>query len=128
MFLSIKNQRWLLIGLGGFFGGGLRAVVEHLLQSDAPLGTLLINWTGVFVSVLLTEILVKHWSVWQQWHADFLSIGLIGAYTTYSTALLEMSQQAFVPAIIYWCLSIIGGVLIALAAQVCARWIRGAQK
>lgn len=128
MFSSIKNQRWLLIGLGGFIGGGLRALVENLLQSYAPLGTLLINWTGVFVSVLLTEILVKNWPAWQQWHADFLSIGLIGAYTTYSTALLEMSQQSSTPALIYWCLSVVGGILIALAAQICARWIRGNQK
>lgn len=119
------QNRWIgqiaMIGVGGFIGGALRESVEIIFQNMHPLGTLVINLTGTFLTVLLTEILVKKLSLLNQIQSNFIFVGIMGAYTTYSTLMLELTQLTVLPALIYWSISIIGGVLMVYAAE----WVGG---
>lgn len=85
-------QTILAIGSGGFLGAVLRAyinaLVSHKLPHDLPFGTLSVNLLGSFIMGLLfayfsyTTALSVHTK-------SFLSTGLLGALTTYSTFALE---------------------------------------
>ena len=115
------QNHWLgqiaMIGIGGFIGGALRESVELIFQNINPLGTLVINLTGTFLTVLLTKILVKKLSLLTQIQSDFIFVGIMGAYTTYSTLMLELTKLTIFPALLYWSISIIGGVLMVYAAE-----------
>ncbi|AVH74878.1 fluoride efflux transporter FluC [Weissella koreensis] len=119
------QNHWLgqiaMIGIGGFIGGALRESVELIFQNMNPLGTLVINLTGTFLTVLLTEILIKKLSLLNQIQSDFIFVGIMGAYTTYSTLMLELTKLTIFPALLYWSISIIGGVLMVYAAE----WVGG---
>ncbi|MFL5754757.1 MAG: fluoride efflux transporter CrcB [Chloroflexota bacterium] len=82
----------VLVGIGGFAGAIARRVVDLWVsdraQSPFPVGTLVINVTGSFLLGLLfawaTERDVLPASI-----RGPVMIGFIGAYTTFSTWMLE---------------------------------------
>ena len=82
----------VLVGLGGFFGAIARRAVDLWVSGRAdavfPLGTLVINVSGSFVLGLLFA-----WAIERDvLPADVrgpLMIGFLGAYTTFSTLMLE---------------------------------------
>ncbi|QIL51264.1 CrcB family protein [Weissella coleopterorum] len=106
-----------MVGIGGFIGGALRESIELIFKNASPIGTLIINLTGTFITVLLTQILVKKLNLLRQIQIDFLFVGIIGAYTTYSTLILEITEMSVIPAIIYMVISLLGGILMVYLAQ-----------
>jgi CrcB protein len=86
---------WLLIGIGGFFGAIARHFVDRrvgLLTGCAmPWGTLLINVGGSFVAGVLVALIVERTSLSPGLRAP-LVIGFLGAYTTFSTWMLQSWQ------------------------------------
>ena len=77
----------LAIAAGGFLGAPARFLVDRLVadrvETDFPLGTLLINVSGAFVLGVLTGVGIAH-------HVPgpvtaFVGMGFCGAYTTFST-------------------------------------------
>jgi len=113
-------KRILAVGIGGFFGGAVRQAIELLMKDQFPAGTVVINLSGTFISAFLVVILAKK-SRFPQWLADFMMVGVLGAYTTYSTAILDLVKSAPVVAVIYWMISIVGGVLVVILARWLAR-------
>jgi len=82
----------LLIGLGGFAGAISRYVVDGLVTDRTagafPWGTLAVNATGSFLLGLLFAMTTERAVL----PADIrgpVMIGFIGAYTTFSTYMLE---------------------------------------
>jgi len=82
----------LLIGLGGFAGAIARYAVDGAVSDRTgggfPWGTLVINATGSFVLGLLFALTTERAIL----PADIrgpLMIGFLGAYTTFSTWMLE---------------------------------------
>ncbi len=77
----------LWIGLGGFAGAILRFVVSGWIQNGFvtfPLGTLGVNFIGSFlVSVIL--YLSEYRGFFSEEMRIFLTIGLLGSFTTMST-------------------------------------------
>ncbi|MBC6499429.1 CrcB family protein [Weissella confusa] len=59
---------------------------------DFPLSTLVINLTGTFLSAFLVVVWSKKITLAQP-VADFIMVGVLGAYTTYSTAILDMVKH-----------------------------------
>ena len=113
-------QRLVAVGVGGFFGGGLRELVALLIQVPAfPLSTLVINLTGTFLSASLVVIWSKKITLAQP-VADFIMVGVLGAYTTYSTAILDMVKHGWLIGFVYIVLSIVGGVLVVYAGRALA--------
>jgi fluoride exporter len=77
----------LLVGIGGFIGAILRYVLGGWIQNsfvNFPVGTLVINTTGSFFLGLIMYL-----SEYQGFFDDktriFLTIGILGAFTTLST-------------------------------------------
>ena len=83
----------LLLGLGGFLGAIFRYWVAGRIQDLSgsigfPYGTLVVNILGCFVLGLLTYLIDARGLLNPESRA-FLVVGLLGAFTTFSTFSLE---------------------------------------
>ncbi len=81
--------RLSIIGAGGFIGAVLRFVVSSWVQTRSgsitfPFGTLAVNMIGCLVIGFLTY-LVETRSLFSMEARSFILIGLLGAFTTFST-------------------------------------------
>lgn len=83
---------FLLVGLGGFAGAVTRYVVDGIIAERStgafPWGTLVVNLSGSFVLGVLFAITTERAILPAEIRAPVL-IGFIGAYTTFSTYMLE---------------------------------------
>ena len=83
---------YLLIGAGGFFGAIARYVVDGFVTdrtgASFPWGTLVVNATGSFILGLLFALTAERAILPADIRAPVM-IGFIGAYTTFSTYMLE---------------------------------------
>ena len=118
------------IAAGGALGALLRygamAGAARLLPGAFPWGTLLVNVSGsllmgaVYVSLLERGVLPAPWRA-------FLAVGLLGAFTTFSTfsldALALMAGGAPGRAAVYVLASVVVCLLAAAAGMVLARMI-----
>jgi CrcB protein len=86
---------YLIIGLGGALGAlaryGLGRWVGRRWQSGWPLATFGINITGSFMLGFLAVVLAGPTAGYEQLR-NFLTIGFLGGYTTYSTFSYEIIQ------------------------------------
>ena len=81
--------RLCIIGAGGFTGSVLRYLVSGWVQDRSgsiifPFGTLAVNMLGCFFIGLLT-FLVESRALFSVETRSFILIGLLGAFTTFST-------------------------------------------
>jgi CrcB protein len=110
---------YILIALGGAVGALLRYVVDEAVSrwtgGAFPFGTFVINVTGSFVLGLLFALAIER-SLLPAEVRPALMIGVLGAYTTFSTWMLEswrlLEDGAYVLAIV----NLGGSVLLGLAA------------
>jgi fluoride exporter len=82
---------WLLIGIGGFIGAILRFVLSGWIQSGVtsfPLGTLGVNFIGSFFLSLILY-LSEYRGFFSEEVRIFLTIGILGSFTTMSTFSFE---------------------------------------
>ena len=95
-------KQCLIVGAGGFFGAITRFLVTTAISSrygsHFPWATFVINVTGSFVLGLLATLIAGHVLTNPNWRLA-VTIGFIGAYTTFSTfeyesAALGMSWPA----------------------------------
>lgn len=82
-------MKWLAIGTGGFIGAILRYLVSGWVQNwsrslDFPYGTLAVNLLGCFIIGLLSYWGEQH-NLFSPNTRFFIFIGLLGAFTTFST-------------------------------------------
>lgn len=93
----------LAIGAGGFIGALLRAYINEQsalhLSSTLPYGTLIVNVVGSLIIGILFALFIQ-----TEWFSPsvklFLTTGLMGALTTYSTFAMEsvllFNQSVFI--------------------------------
>lgn len=104
----------LAVACGGAIGAVGRYLVVsqvgHWLGSGFPYGTLTVNVAGSFVLGVLIEIGALAWSPSPEMRA-FLVVGLLGAFTTFSTFSLDVvvlaERGAFLPAVFYITASVV---------------------
>jgi len=88
----MSAMRALWVGVAGAFGAlaryGLSAWVARSNDGAFPIGTLIINVTGSFVLGLLFVLFTERFTTAPTLRAA-LTIGFLGAYTTFSTFSLE---------------------------------------
>ncbi len=86
----------LAVALAGGIGAMLRFVVDGVIarrrHRRLPVGTLVINVTGSFVLGLLTALALDHAGL-SEWKT-VLGTGMMGGYTTFSTASVEAVNLA----------------------------------
>ena len=85
-------QTLLAVGCGGFIGAVLRVylngVISHRVPHDLPFGTLGVNLIGSFVMGVLVAYFM-YTALFPVHVKSFLSTGILGALTTYSTFAIE---------------------------------------
>jgi CrcB protein len=82
---------WLVIGIGGFIGALLRFLISGWIQNGVvtfPLGTLGVNFIGSFF-VSLVLYLSEYRGFFSEEIRIFLTIGVLGSFTTMSTFSFE---------------------------------------
>jgi len=82
---------WLMIGVGGFIGAILRYAMSGWIQNSIvafPLGTLGVNFIGSFF-VSLVLYLSEYRGFFSEEIRIFLTIGVLGSFTTMSTFSFE---------------------------------------
>jgi CrcB protein len=111
----------LLVGIGGFLGAIARRVVDLWVSDRAasafPFGTLVVNLTGAFLLGVLTAWAIDRDVLPSAIRGPVL-IGFIGAYTTFSTLMLESWRLVEDGA---WALGLVnigGSMILGIAAVV----------
>lgn len=118
--MMMSWQTILAIGSGGFIGAVLRAylngVVSSRLPHDIPVGTLSVNLLGSFIMGVLVAYFMYS-SYFSLHMKSFLSTGILGALTTYSTFAIEsfllLEGGSITLAFINMFLNLFGTVLMA---------------
>jgi CrcB protein len=113
------SMTYVLIAIGGAAGAILRYSVDDAVSrvtgGSFPFGTLLINVTGSFVLGVLFTLAVER-SLLPPDVRPGLMIGLLGAYTTFSTWMLESWRLIEDGAYVYALANIGGSVLAGMVA------------
>lgn len=90
--MMMSWQTILAIGSGGFIGAVLRAYLNGLISQKIPhglpYGTLGVNLIGSFIMGVLIAYFM-YTAVFSLHAKSFLSTGILGALTTYSTFAIE---------------------------------------
>ena len=116
----------LLVGCGGFVGAGARYLctlfLSRLDTRGFPFGTLLVNLLGCFLIGLLSQLLAVRCPE-NRSLSLFLTTGILGGFTTFSTFSLETWRLAtsgnMLMAVCNLLISIAGGLLgVALGLSV----------
>jgi CrcB protein len=88
----------VLIGVGGFLGAIARYLVDGWVSGSTkigafPLGTFIINLSGAFAIGLLFALALEKAAIDPRIRGPVM-IGFLGAYTTFSTLMLESWRLA----------------------------------
>lgn len=120
----------LLVGLGGFIGAIARYAIDGWVQSlwgtGFPYGTFVINISGSFIlGVFATLSLTLGWN--EHWRL-LVAMGILGAYTTFSTFEYETLQLIvqggrYRAAALNLVGSVLAGLLAAYLGIIAARWL-----
>jgi CrcB protein len=109
----------LLIGLGGFAGAVTRylldGVVSERLTGAFPWGTFVVNLSGSFALGLLFALSADRAILPPEIRGPIL-IGFIGAYTTFSTYMLESWQLIESGSIGLAAANLVGSIALGIAA------------
>ena len=114
-----------MVGLGGAIGSVARYLVSTIQSptwTGFPYAIFTVNVSGGFIMGVLTELMALKFSVSTEVRA-FLTTGIMGGYTTFSTFSLEsallIQRQAYVTATSY----VIGSAILSIVALFCGLWI-----
>ncbi len=109
----------LLVGVGGFLGAAARYLVDGWVSRATggafPWGTLAINVSGSFLLGLLFAVATERAVLPPDVRAGVL-IGFIGAYTTFSTWMLESWRLMEDGALLSAAANVGGSVVLGIAA------------
>lgn len=123
-------QTLLAIGMGGFIGAVLRSylngVINHRVPHDLPFGTLGVNLIGSFImGALIAWFMLQSVPVHVK---SFLTTGILGALTTYSTFAIEsfllLLGGSYLHAVANIMLNAVGTVIMAAAGYKLVHFIR----
>src|SRR5262245_8350239 len=113
----------LAVALGGAIGSVARYLVGigsgRLFGTSFPWGTLIINVTGSFLIAAFVGLFAVKWNASQALRI-FLTVGICGGYTTFSTFSLDayylMERGQTVASFVYMTAS----VMLSVGALICA--------
>jgi CrcB protein len=122
----------LFIGFGGFLGAvaryGLSGLTHRWYQGSFPLGTLFVNLIGCFLIGLIMA-LVRDQGMFSPVVRSALTIGLLGAFTTYSSFAYEtlalLSDQQYGLAIFNTLAQLVLGLAAVWMGMMVIRYLAG---
>lgn len=90
-------QHLILLAIAGAIGSlarfGLSGLVQKYNGVSFPWGTVVVNIAGCFLAGVIWTLFESKWAVSNETKAVVL-IGFLGAFTTFSTLILETTQLA----------------------------------
>jgi CrcB protein len=115
-----------VVALGGAIGSMARYLIAGWVQSAAwdgfPFGIFAVNISGGLIMGILTELMALKFNVSLETRA-FLTTGIMGGYTTFSTFSLDsvmlIQRGAYASAATY----VVGSALLSIVALFCGLWI-----
>jgi fluoride exporter len=115
-----------MVAFGGALGSMLRYLVAGWLQPQwwpgFPFGIFVVNITGGLAMGLITGLAALKLHLTPEMRA-FLTTGILGGYTTFSTFSLDsvmlMERGAYGQAIAY----VVGSVFLSILALFCGLWL-----
>lgn len=110
----IKNI--LIAGCGSFIGGSARYLITVILKSVSKgTSTIIVNLIGCFIIGLLWGLSSRWQNISESWNI-FLTIGICGGFTTFSTftkdSLMMLQNGNIAGFFIYICISIVAGIAL----------------
>lgn len=119
-------KMFLITGAGGFFGSGLRFLVQRyiavLLPVSFPFATLFINVLGSFLIGIIYAVGEKS-SILSPELRIFLAIGFLGGFTTFSTFSLDTFGLLRDGEYLYLTIYVLGSILLSVLATITGIWI-----
>ncbi|MBU5283873.1 CrcB family protein [Limosilactobacillus reuteri] len=108
------------VAIGGFLGGITRYELSVLLGGD---GILYANLIGSFLLAFITYYFIER-GLLAAWLNAGIGTGFIGAFTTFSslaTTIVKLESQGIIASIVYFLVSSLGGLALALLGFMLAR-------
>ena len=116
-------EKIIYVGIGGFIGSAIRYIVSiqsaKMIDSNIPLGTLMVIEVGGFLKGVIAELSLSTNLISPNLKL-FLTTGIMGGLTTFSTFSLEtinlISEGRYILGISNTCLNLFlsfGGVVLA---------------
>lgn len=124
-------KAFLIVGIGSFFGGGMRFLVSrwmrHVALLSLPMGTLTANVVGCFLIGFFSGL-----PVGERWMSQetklLLTTGLCGGFTTFSTFMNEnhalLREGQFTTLALYAALSLCLGLVAVVAGLQLAKTVQ----
>jgi fluoride exporter len=116
---------WVAVALAGGLGSACRFAVDHAIRtrlgSQLPWGTLVVNVTGSFVAGIVVRLAAE--AVVSDELRLVVAGGFLGAYTTFSTAMVETALLLERRAPARALLNLLGPVLLATLAALAGWWL-----
>src|SRR5687768_6080482 len=83
-------RTWIAVGIGGALGSMARHAVNQLTHTQRfPLGTVTVNVSGCLIIGLLAGLIASRRIAMPFYWREFVFVGLLGGFTTFSTFGLE---------------------------------------
>lgn len=112
-------EKYLFVGVGGFVGSvcryGLSGLLYRVLGDRFPYGTLAVNVLGCFSIGLFMTLFVGRWLVQPNLRL-FLTIGILGGFTTFSTFSFETVELFKGGNVYLGCLNVVGSLFFCLGS------------
>lgn len=120
-------QQLIAVGVGGFIGAVSRFVLVRWIQAAAnqsvfPYGTLAVNVVGSFILGLLFQLWSSQ-SASGSLFRDFVLVGVLGAFTTFSAFSLETTNLLVKGESLAGSLNVIANVALCLLGVAAARLV-----
>ena len=115
---------WLAVAFGGALGSVLRHAVNHMIAAHwiaarFPAGTTIVNLTGCLVIGLLAGLIAGDRLQLPLQSREFIFVGLLGGFTTFSSfgleALTLARTGAVSMALLYVAIQVVGGLALVAA-------------
>lgn len=112
-------RHFLIVGIGGFFGAAARYAVALWIGrrwgQSFPVGTFVVNVSGSFLFGLLMALSLERLMASIEWRL-FLTVGFLGAYTTFSTFEYETGALLTDDRWLFAALNVAGSVVAGFVA------------
>lgn len=119
-------NEWLAVAGGGAVGASLRfsafLMAQRYLPRDFPWGTLLVNVIGSALIGVAFVLLIERGLVSPVWRS-FLTVGLLGAFTTFSAFSLEAVGFIHAGEVLRAGLYILLSVVLCIVVAMLAIWV-----